>query len=58
MHIHFRHGDEGDNHKDIFFTLDNDDLDELKSIIERAEKKNQTLIKMLESNGITNLDNK
>ncbi len=58
LHIHFRHGDEGDNHKDIFFTLDNDDLDELKSIIERAEKKNQTLIKMLESNGITNLDNK
>lgn len=43
------------NHKDFFVVLDSADLEKLRTVIERAESKNKTLLKLLEGSGLKGL---
>jgi len=54
LHIHYKADEEGD-HKDIFLALDSQDIQYLKTIIMRAEKKENALKLILEKSGLTNL---
>lgn len=55
LHIHFSAGME-DEHKDIYLALDSDDLTALKEQIERAEKKQKSLISVLQRAQIKDLE--
>lgn len=54
LHIHYKADEEGD-HKDIFLALDSYDIQFLKNIIMRAEKKENALKAILEKSGLANL---
>lgn len=54
LHIHYQ-SDEEAYHKDIFLALDSNDLKELKSAIDRATQKENSLKVMLEKAEVINL---
>ena len=55
LHLHFR-ADHEAPHKDLYLTLDSNDLTSLKEAIERAEKKEYSLQSVFKNTGMTNLN--
>ena len=53
LKIGFRHNDEN---KEFFVALDNNDLEKLKKVIDRAEKKTKAMASILEKSQVTFLD--
>jgi hypothetical protein len=55
MHVHYRRDHEGD-HKDIYFTLDSEDISTLKELLTRAETKQKSLQEIFNKSGMINLN--
>jgi hypothetical protein len=56
LHIHYKADAESD-HKDIFLALTSKDIQTLKDMLIRSEKKENALKLVLEKSGLTNLSN-
>ena len=55
LHLHYHQGDEKEMHKDIYMALDNDDLQNLKETIERAQLKTKILHLMISQSNMISL---
>lgn len=55
LRIHYRHNEE-EEHKDIHLALSEEDVRDIKKILERAEKKTKTLKALIEKSKMTYLD--
>lgn len=55
LHVVFHKGSQR-NHEDIYFSLDADDIDKLKAIVERAQAKATSLKRLLSDKGLTQLE--
>lgn len=51
LHIHYQQESES-SHKDIYITLDSSDVRALKELLERAEKKEASLLSIMEKSGM------
>jgi hypothetical protein len=55
LHVHYSGDGEGP-HKDIFISMDSDDIASLKSVLERAQKKEEHIRSLMRKSDITNLN--
>ena len=54
LHLHYQRGEESD-HRDLYVALDSENLKYLKRMIERAEKKAESLRPIFKQSGIIEL---
>lgn len=56
LHVHYRKGENEEDHQDFFIALDSLDLQNLRKAVNRAEAKNDTLKVLIKKSGMTFLN--